>query len=107
MIAFSVASGLPSCALPDYMPGTGLGSPAGLSRSPAVLFLKRGEGYMSKRTLLVASGLICFLLGLVVGQQVARLHAQPSTVPHAAQPNTAKSPVWKLGLDLKARQGGT
>jgi hypothetical protein len=51
---------------------------------------------MSRRTLLVAIGLICFLLGLVAGQQVT-LHAQS---------NSAKAPVWKLGLDLKARQGG-
>lgn len=51
---------------------------------------------MSRRTLLIAVGLVCFLLGLVAGQQVM-LRAQPS----------AKAPVWKVGLDLKARQGGT
>lgn len=53
---------------------------------------------MSKRTLWVAIGLICFLAGLVVGQQVTS--AQPPA-------SAAKAPVWKLGLDLKARQGGT
>ena len=58
---------------------------------------------MSKRTLFAMIGMICFLLGLLIGQQVSNVYAQPGQA-HAGQ---AKSPVWKLGLDLKARQGGT
>jgi len=53
---------------------------------------------MSTRALLAVIGVLCFLVGLVAGQQVTGLHAQQ---------NGAKSPVWKVGLDLKARQGGT
>lgn len=58
---------------------------------------------MTKRTLFAMIGIICFLIGLLVGQQVSNVYAQPA-VAHVGQ---AKSPVWKVGLDLKARQGGT
>jgi len=54
---------------------------------------------MSKRTLFAAIGLVCFLTGLVVGQFRSDAVAQPTP--------GAKAPVWKLGLDLKARKGGT
>jgi imidazolonepropionase-like amidohydrolase len=53
---------------------------------------------MSKRALFAMIGVVCFLVGLLAGQQASHLYAQP---------NNAKAPVWRLGLDLKARQGGT
>lgn len=52
---------------------------------------------MSKRNVFGLIGLVCFMVGMLVGQQVSFVHAQAAK---------AKSPVWKFGLDLKARQGG-
>ncbi len=50
---------------------------------------------MSKRTAVVLAGLVCFLVGWMVGQQLPFVQAQET-----------KPPVWKHGLDLKARMGG-
>ncbi|MCS6853038.1 MAG: hypothetical protein NZ700_17925 [Gemmataceae bacterium] len=52
---------------------------------------------MSRRVQVALVGLVCFLLGWVVAQQLPLVHAQ--TV-------TPKSPTWLHGLDLRVRKGG-
>jgi hypothetical protein len=51
---------------------------------------------MSKRTWFGMMGLVCFLLGLLVGQQGPYVYAQAKS----------KGWSWKYDFDLKARQGG-
>jgi len=51
---------------------------------------------MSKRSWLGLIGLVCFMLGLLVGQQTPYLYAQAKS----------KGWTWKYDFDLKARQGG-
>lgn len=52
---------------------------------------------MSKRVKFAILGLVCFVIGWAVGQQLPLVHGQAKT---------AKAPVWLHGLDLKARKGG-
>jgi hypothetical protein len=51
---------------------------------------------MSKRSWFGVIGLVCFMLGLVVGQQAPYVYAQAKS----------KGWTWKYDFDLKARQGG-
>jgi hypothetical protein len=51
---------------------------------------------MSKRWSVALIGLVCFLAGTVVSQNL----------PLAFGQGAAKAPVWLHGLDLKARKGG-
>ncbi len=51
---------------------------------------------MSKRWTLALVGLVCFLAGTVVTQNLPLAFGQAAPKP----------PVWKHGLDLKARKGG-
>jgi hypothetical protein len=51
---------------------------------------------MSKRAIIGVVGLVCFLVGIIVGQRVEYAHAQ----------DAAKGPKWIHGLDLKARPAG-
>jgi hypothetical protein len=53
---------------------------------------------MSKRTWFATMGVICFLLGLIVGQQVSFVNAQGAK---------GKGRTWKYDFDMKARAGGT
>ena len=52
---------------------------------------------MSKRSWWCMVGLVCFLLGLLVGQQVSFVHAQGAK---------AKAASWKYDFDMPVRQGG-
>jgi hypothetical protein len=52
---------------------------------------------MSKRVQFVLVGLVCFLFGCLVAQQLPSLQAQN---------DKGKKPKWTHALDLKARKGG-
>jgi hypothetical protein len=54
---------------------------------------------MSKRVQFILVGLVCFLLGCLVAQNLPLVYGQP------ANP-TIKKPLWTHGLDLKVRKGG-
>ena len=51
---------------------------------------------MSKRGMIGVVGLVCFLVGIIIGQRVENAQAQDNT----------KGPKWVHGLDLKARPAG-
>jgi hypothetical protein len=52
---------------------------------------------MSKHVQFVLVGLVCFLLGCLVAQQLPNLQAQN---------DKGKKPKWTHALDLKCRKGG-
>ena len=52
---------------------------------------------MSKRTTIALIGLVCFLVGMVVGGQLPLVQGGQEAT---------KAPLWLHGLDLKARKGG-
>jgi hypothetical protein len=51
---------------------------------------------MSKRGVIGLIGLVCFLVGMIIGQRVEYAQAQES----------GKGPKWSHGLDLKSRPAG-
>jgi hypothetical protein len=53
---------------------------------------------MSKRVQFILVGLVCFLLGCVVAQNLPLVYGQPAT--------STKKPSWTHGLDLRVRKGG-
>jgi len=55
---------------------------------------------MSKHVQFVLVGLVCFLLGCLVAQQLPSLQAQNEKT------GAGKKPVWTHALDLKCREGG-
>ena len=52
---------------------------------------------MTKRSWFGMIGLVCFLLGLLIGQQVTHVQAQGAK---------AKEATWKYDFDMPVRQGG-